>query len=191
MENTNTITMMIGASGSGKSRHCNKAAKEMNAFIIDPDAIKLQLNKQMPLDKETNENLHPAASQFAAQLLESYFNDAEGFKDRYNCNSVILDNRGKDLKKVQGRIINAIQAGLKVQFIIVENDIVNCVLNVAIRNRKSKRSMKIMEVIRAYKGTHATIEYLKSHESIDTKIVEGYKRIKFHKLCNLLTRCVV
>jgi len=191
MENKNTITMMIGASGSGKSRHCKKAAKDMNAFIIDPDSIKLELNKQMPLDKETNANLHPEASQLAASLLGSYFADAEEFKQRYNCESVIFDNRGKDLTKVLKRISMAEAAGLEVKFIIVENDVLNCVLNVAIRNRKSKRSMKLLEVVRAYKGTHATIEFLKSQESIDTKIVQGYKRIKFHKLCNFLTRCVV
>ena len=39
------ITFIIGASGSGKSRHAAQAAQSVNGFIIDPDKkIKLMLS---------------------------------------------------------------------------------------------------------------------------------------------------
>ena len=62
MKTKNTITFLIGASGSGKSRYAQKLAGKYDAFIIDADAIKLALNKQEPVCSDTNAALHPAAS---------------------------------------------------------------------------------------------------------------------------------
>ena len=61
MKTKNTITFLIGASGSGKSRHAQKLAGKYDAFIIDADAIKLALNKQEPVCSDTNPELNKAA----------------------------------------------------------------------------------------------------------------------------------
>ena len=78
----NTITFLIGASGSGKSRHAKELAGQQDAFIIDADAIKLALNNQMPVDSDTNAQLHPAASELSQSLLFSYFYNQDSFLHR-------------------------------------------------------------------------------------------------------------
>lgn len=189
MKQTNTITFMIGASGSGKSAHVAKEAARTNAFVIDPDEIKAKLNKDQPLSKNKNAELHPAASEIAAKMLESYFNNTEAFKNTYQCDNVIFDNRGKSPKKVQKRIEKAKEAELTVKVIYVEVELLNCLLNVFIRNIKSNRSMYLQEVINAYESMKKSVAICKMlHVTgiIEMQTVQGYRRIKSKKICNLL-----
>jgi len=189
MKQTNTITFMIGASGSGKSAHVAKEAARTNAFVIDPDEIKAKLNKDQPLSKDVNAELHPAASEIAAKMLESYFNNTEAFKDTYSCNNVIFDNRGKSPKKLQKRIEKATEAGLSIKVIYVEVELVNCLLNVFIRNLKSNRAMYLQEVINAYESMQISVKMCKMlhvTKMIDMQTVQGYRRIKSKRICNLL-----
>ena len=189
MKQTNTITFMIGASGSGKSAHVAKEAARTNAFVIDPDEIKAKLNKDQPLTKDKNAELHPAASLTAAHMLEFYFNNTEAFKNTYQCDNVIFDNRGKSPKKVQKRIEKAKEAGLNVKVIYVEVEQLNCVINVMIRNFTSKRAMYIQEVLNAYGSMLQSVAICKMlHVTgiIDMQTVEGFRRIKSKRICNLL-----
>jgi ABC-type dipeptide/oligopeptide/nickel transport system ATPase component len=175
------ITFIIGASGSGKSRHAAQAAQSVNGFIIDPDKIKLALNSFQDLDAETNEQLHPSASQLSKDLLGNYFNDPEKFLARYKADSVLFDNRGKDWNKVQNHIKNGLNAGLKVKFIYVENSLASCLLNVYRRNKTSSRAMKLSVVALDYAGTVATAQNLKfmaAAGAIELEIVSGYESIK-------------
>lgn len=189
MKQTNTITFMIGASGSGKSAHVAKEAAKTNAFVIDPDEIKAKLNKDQPLTKDKNAELHPAASEIAAKMLESYFNNTESFKDNFSCNNVIFDNRGKSPIKVLKRIEKAKEAGLTVKVIYVEVELLNCLLNVFIRNIKSNRAMYLQEVINAYESMQISVaicRMLHVTKIIDMQTVQGYRRIKSKRICNLL-----
>ena len=189
MKQTNTITFMIGASGSGKSAHVAKEAAKTNAFVIDPDEIKAKLNKDQPLSKDVNAELHPAASDIAAKMLEFYFNDTEAFKDTYSCNNVIFDNRGKSPKKLQKRIEKATEAGLSIKVIYVEVELINCLLNVFIRNIKSNRAMYLQEVINAYESMKISVAICRMlHVTgiIEMQTVQGYRRIKSKRICNLL-----
>ena len=189
MKQTNTITFMIGASGSGKSAHVAKEAARTNAFVIDPDEIKAKLNKDQPLSKDKNAELHPAASEIAAKMLESYFNNTEAFKNTYQCDNVIFDNRGKSPKKVQKRIEKAKEAELTVKVIYVEVELLNCLINVFIRNLKSNRSMYLQEVINAYESMKKSVAICKMlHVTgiIEMQTVQGYRRIKSKRICNLL-----
>ncbi len=189
MKQTNTITFMIGASGSGKSAHVAKEAARTNAFVIDPDEIKAKLNKDHPLTKDKNAELHPAASEMAANMLESYFNNTESFKDNFSCDNVIFDNRGKSPIKVLKRIEKAKEAGLTIKVIYVEVELLNCLLNVFIRNIKSNRSMYLQEVINAYesmKKSVAICKMLHVTKIIEMQTVQGYRRIKSKRICNLL-----
>ena len=189
MKQTNTITFMIGASGSGKSAHVAKEAAKTNAFVIDPDEIKAKLNKDQPLTKDKNAELHPAASEIAAKMLESYFNNTESFKDNFSCNNVIFDNRGKSPIKVLKRIEKAKEAGLTVKVIYVEVELLNCLLNVFIRNIKSNRAMYLQEVINAYESMQISVaicRMLHVTKIIDMQKVQGYRRIKSKRICNLL-----
>jgi hypothetical protein len=189
MKQTNTITFMIGASGSGKSAHVAKEAARTNAFVIDPDEIKAKLNKDQPLSKEVNAELHPAASEIAAKMLEAYFNNTEAFKDNYSCDNVIFDNRGKSPIKVLKRIEKAKEAGLAVKVIYVEVELLNCLLNVFIRNLKSNRSMYLQEVINAYESMQISVaicRMLHVTKVIEMQTVQGYRRIKSKRICNLL-----
>ena len=122
MKQTNTITFLIGASGSGKSRYAKQIAADTKAFIIDADAIKLAYNNNKPICTKTNAALHPAASDLSQSLLFNYFYNQDDFLNRFNCDSVIFDNRGKNYDKVLTRITAAKQAGLKVRFVYVNND---------------------------------------------------------------------
>jgi len=189
MKQTNTITFMIGASGSGKSAHVAKEAARTNAFVIDPDEIKAKLNKDQPLSKDKNAELHPAASEIAAKMLESYFNNTEAFKNTYQCDNVIFDNRGKSPKKVQKRIEKAKEAELTVKVIYVEVELLNCLINVFIRNLKSNRAMYLQEVINAYESMKKSVAICKMlHVTgiIEMQTVQGYRRIKSKRICNLL-----
>ena len=189
MKQTNTITFMIGASGSGKSAHVAKEATRTNAFIIDPDEIKAKLNKDQPLTKDKNAELHPAASEIAAKMLEAYFNNTEAFKDNYSCENVIFDNRGKSPIKVLKRIQAAKEAGLSVKVIYVEVELLNCLLNVFIRNLKSNRAMYLQEVINAYESMQISVaicRMLHVTKIIDMQTVQGFRRIKSKRICNLL-----
>ena len=189
MKQTNTITFMIGASGSGKSAHVAKEAARTNAFVIDPDEIKAKLNKDQPLSKDKNAELHPAASEIAAKMLESYFNNTESFKDNFSCDNVIFDNRGKSPKKVQKRIEKAKEAELTVKVIYVEVELLNCLINVFIRNLKSNRAMYLQEVINAYESMKKSVAICKMlHVTgiIEMQTVQGYRRIKSKRICNLL-----
>lgn len=189
MKQTNTITFMIGASGSGKSAHVAREAARTNAFVIDPDEIKAKLNKDQPLSKDKNAELHPAASEIAAKMLESYFNNTESFKDNFSCNNVIFDNRGKSPIKVLKRIEKAKEAGLTVKVIYVEVELLNCLLNVFIRNIKSNRAMYLQEVINAYESMQISVaicRMLHVTKIIDMQTVQGYRRIKSKRICNLL-----
>lgn len=189
MKQTNNITFMIGASGSGKSAHVAKEAARTNAFIIDPDEIKAKLNKDQPLTKDKNAELHPAASEIAAKMLEAYFNNTEAFKDNYSCENVIFDNRGKSPIKVLKRIQAAKEAGLSVKVIYVEVELLNCLLNVFIRNLKSNRAMYLQEVINAYESMQISVaicRMLHVTKIIDMQTVQGFRRIKSKRICNLL-----
>lgn len=180
---------MIGASGSGKSAHVAREAAKTNAFVIDPDEIKAKLNKDQPLSKDKNAELHPAASEIAAKMLESYFNNTESFKDNFSCNNVIFDNRGKSPIKVLKRIEKAKEAGLTVKVIYVEVELLNCLLNVFIRNIKSNRAMYLQEVINAYESMQISVaicRMLHVTKIIDMQTVQGYRRIKSKRICNLL-----
>ena len=175
------ITFVIGASGSGKSSRAEKFAARDNSFVIDPDQIKLALNSFQDLDAETNEQLHPSASQLSKDLLANYFNDPETFLARYKADSVLFDNRGKDWAKVQNHIKNGLAAGLAVKFVYVENSLASCLLNVYRRNRTSSRAMKLSVVALDYAGTVATAENLKfmaAAGAIDLEIVSGYESVK-------------
>ena len=189
MKQTNTITFMIGASGSGKSAHVAKEAARTNAFVIDPDEIKAKLNKDQPLTKDVNAELHPAASEIAAKMLEAYFNNTEAFKDTYSCDNVIFDNRGKSPIKVLKRIEKAKEAGLAVKVIYVEVELLNCLLNVFIRNLKSNRAMYLQEVINAYESMQISVaicRMLHVTKVIEMQTVQGFRRIKSKRICNLL-----
>lgn len=189
MKQTNTITFMIGASGSGKSAHVAKEAAKTNAFVIDPDEIKAKLNKDQPLTKDINAELHPAASEIAAKMLEAYFNNTEAFKDNYSCDNVIFDNRGKSPIKVLKRIEKAKEAGLAVKVIYVEVELLNCLLNVFIRNLKSNRAMYLQEVINAYESMKISVaicRILHVAGIIEMQTVQGFRRIKSKRICNLL-----
>jgi len=189
MKQTNTITFMIGASGSGKSAHVAREAARTNAFVIDPDEIKAKLNKDQPLSKDKNAELHPAASEIAAKMLESYFNNTESFKDNFSCDNVIFDNRGKSPKKLQKRIEKAKEAGLTVKVIYVEVELLNCLINVFIRNLKSNRAMYLQEVINAYESMQISVKMCKMlhvTKIIEMQTVQGYRRIKSKRICNLL-----
>ena len=189
MKQTNTITFMIGASGSGKSAHVAKEAAKTNAFVIDPDEIKAKLNKDQPLSKDVNAELHPAASEIAAKMLESYFNNTEAFKDTYSCDNVIFDNRGKSPIKVLKRIEKAKEAGLSIKVIYVEVELLNCLLNVFIRNLKSNRAMYLQEVINAYESMKISVaicRILHVAGIIEMQTVQGFRRIKSKRICNLL-----
>ena len=180
---------MIGASGSGKSAHVAKEAARINAFVIDPDEIKAKLNKDQPLTKDVNAELHPAASDIAAKMLESYFNNTEAFKDTYSCDNVIFDNRGKSPIKVLKRIEKAKEAGLAVKVIYVEVELLNCLLNVFIRNLKSNRAMYLQEVINAYESMQISVaicRMLHVTKVIEMQTVQGFRRIKSKRICNLL-----
>lgn len=175
------ITFIIGASGSGKSRHAAKIADRDNSFVIDPDKIKLALNSFKDLDAKTNEQLHPSASQLSKDLLASYYNDPETFLARYKADSVLFDNRGKDWAKVQNHIKNGLAAGLAVKFIYVENSLASCLLNVYRRNRTSSRAMKLSVVALDYAGTVATADNLKfmaAAGAIELEIISGYESVK-------------
>tara|TARA_R110002020_G_scaffold131481_3_gene293934 strand:+ start:288 stop:872 length:585 start_codon:yes stop_codon:yes gene_type:complete len=189
MKQTNNITFMIGASGSGKSAHVAKEAARTNAFIIDPDEIKAKLNKDQPLTKNKNAELHPAASETAAKMLEFYFNDSQSFLDNFNADNVIFDNRGKSPIKVLKRIEKAKEAGLSVKVIYVEVELLNCLINVFIRNHKSNRAMYLQEVINAYESMRISVaicRMLHVTKIIDMQTVQGYRRIKSKRICNLL-----
>jgi len=189
MKQTNTITFMIGASGSGKSAHVAKEAAKTNAFVIDPDEIKAKLNKDQPLTKDINAELHPAASEIAAKMLEAYFNNTEAFKDNYSCDNVIFDNRGKSPKKLQKRIEKATEAGLSIKVIYVEVELLNCLLNVFIRNLRSNRAMYLQEVINAYESMLISVKMCKMlhvTKMIEMQTVQGFRRIKSKRICNLL-----
>ena len=189
MKQTNNITFMIGASGSGKSAHVAKEAARTNAFIIDPDEIKAKLNKDQPLTKDKNAELHPAASETAAKMLEFYFNDSQSFLDNFNADNVIFDNRGKSPIKVLKRIEKAKEAGLSVKVIYVEVELLNCLINVFIRNHKSNRAMYLQEVINAYESMRISVaicRMLHVTKIIDMQTVQGYRRIKSKRICNLL-----
>jgi predicted kinase len=180
---------MIGASGSGKSAHVAKEAAKTNAFVIDPDEIKAKLNKDQPLSKDVNAELHPAASDIAAKMLESYFNNTEAFKDTYSCDNVIFDNRGKSPKKLQKRIEKATEAGLSIKVIYVEVELLNCLLNVFIRNLRSNRAMYLQEVINAYESMLISVKMCKMlhvTKMIEMQTVQGFRRIKSKRICNLL-----
>jgi len=193
----NTITFLIGASGSGKSRHARKLAKDTNAFIIDADEIKLALNKNMPVDSDTNAALHPAASELSQQLLFNYIYNPDAFLARYNKDTVIFDNRGKNWDKVQMRIDAALQAGFKVRFVYVENNLASCLLNVHRRNRTSARKMFLSVCAKDFGGTVYTSEKLKEYAKaglIELDIVEGFKSVKNRfliNLCNLIVKVIV
>ena len=189
MKQTNTITFMIGASGSGKSAHVAKEAAKTNAFVIDPEEIKAKLNKDQPLTKNKNAELHPAASETAAKMLEFYFNDSQSFLDNFNADNVIFDNRGKSPIKVLRRIQAAKEAGLSVKVIYVEVELLNCLINVFIRNHKSNRAMYLQEVINAYESMQISVaicRMLHVTKIIDMQTVQGFRRIKSKRICNLL-----
>ena len=193
----NTITFLIGASGSGKSRHANKLAGQSDAFIIDADAIKLAFNNQMPVDSDTNAALHPAASELSQSLLFNYFYNQDDFLTRYNCSSVIFDNRGKNWDKVESRITAAKSAGLSVRFVYVKNDLASCLYNVHRRNRSSNRKMFLSVCAKDFGGTVNTAEKLQALAAtgyIDYQEVQGYNSIKsrfLQILCNLIVKVIV
>lgn len=193
----NTITFLIGASGSGKSRHAQKLAGKYDAFIIDADAIKLALNKQEPVCSATNSALHPAASELSQSLLFNYFYNQDDFLNRYNCNSVIFDNRGKNWDKVQTRITAAKSAGLQVRFVYVKNNLASCLYNVHRRNQTSKRKMFLKVCAQDFGGTVYTAEKLQALAAtgyIEYQEAQGYNSIKsklLQKLCNLIVKVIV
>ena len=197
MKTKNTITFLIGASGSGKSRYAQKLAGKYDAFIIDADAIKLALNKQEPVCSDTNAALHPAASELSQSLLFNYFYNQDDFLNRYNCNSVIFDNRGKNWDKVQTRITAAKSAGLHVRFVYVKNDLASCLYNVHRRNQTSKRKMFLKVCAQDFGGTVYTAEKLQALAAtgyIEYQEVQGYNSIKskfLQRLCNLIVKVIV
>jgi len=197
MKQTNTITFLIGASGSGKSRYAKQIAADTNAFIIDADAIKLAYNKNEPICTKTNAALHPAASDLSQSLLFNYFYNQDDFLNRFNCDSVIFDNRGKNYDKVLTRITAAQQAGLKVRFVYVNNDLASCLYNVHRRNHTSLRKMFLSVCAKDYGGTVYTAEKLQELAAlglIEFKEVPGYNSVKskfLQKLCNLIVKVIV
>ena len=197
MKQTNTITFLIGASGSGKSRYAKQIAADTKAFIIDADDIKLAYNKNEPICTKTNAALHPAASDLSQSLLFNYFYNQDDFLNRFNCDSVIFDNRGKNYDKVLTRITAAQQAGLKVRFVYVKNDLASCLYNVHRRNRTSPRKMFLSVCAKDYGGTVYTAEKLQELAAlgvIEYQEVPGYNSIKskfLQKLCNLIVKVIV
>jgi len=197
MKQTNTITFLIGASGSGKSRYAKQIAADTKAFIIDADAIKLAYNKNEPICTKTNAALHPAASDLSQSLLFNYFYNQDDFLNRFNCDSVIFDNRGKNYDKVLTRITAAQQAGLKVRFVYVNNDLASCLYNVHRRNHTSLRKMFLSVCAKDYGGTVYTAEKLQELAAlglIEFKEVPGYNSVKskfLQKLCNLIVKVIV
>jgi len=197
MKQTNTITFLIGASGSGKSRYAKQIAADTKAFIIDADAIKLAYNKNEPICTKTNAALHPAASDLSQSLLFNYFYNQDDFLNRFNCDSVIFDNRGKNYEKVLTRITAAQQAGLKVRFVYVNNDLASCLYNVHRRNHTSLRKMFLSVCAKDYGGTVYTAEKLQELAAlglIEFKEVPGYNSVKskfLQKLCNLIVKVIV
>lgn len=197
MKQTNTITFLIGASGSGKSRYAKQISANTNAFIIDADAIKLAYNKNEPICTKTNAALHPAASELSQSLLFNYFYNQDDFLNRFNCDSVIFDNRGKNYEKVLTRITAAQQAGLKVRFVYVNNDLASCLYNVHRRNQTSPRKMFLSVCAKDYGGTVYTAEKLQELAAlglIEFKEVPGYNSVKskfLQKLCNLIVKVIV
>ena len=197
MKQTNTITFLIGASGSGKSRYAKQISANTNAFIIDADAIKLAYNKNEPICTKTNAALHPAASELSQSLLFNYFYNQDDFLNRFNCDSVIFDNRGKNYDKVLTRITAAKQAGLKVRFVYVNNDLASCLYNVHRRNQTSPRKMFLSVCAKDYGGTVYTAEKLQELAAlglIEFKEVPGYNSVKskfLQKLCNLIVKVIV
>ena len=197
MKQTNTITFLIGASGSGKSRYAKQISANTNAFIIDADAIKLAYNKNEPICTKTNAALHPAASELSQSLLFNYFYNQDDFLNRFNCDSVIFDNRGKNYEKVLTRITAAQQAGLKVRFVYVNNDLASCLYNVHRRNQTSPRKMCLSVCAKDYGGTVYTAEKLQELAAlglIEFKEVPGYNSVKskfLQKLCNLIVKVIV
>lgn len=193
----NTITFLIGASGSGKSRYAKELAGQQDAFIIDADAIKLALNNQMPVDSDTNAQLHPAASELSQSLLFSYFYNQESFLDSYKCKTVIFDNRGKNWSKVLTRITAAKSAGLSVRFVYVKNDLASCLYNVHRRNQTSKRKMFLSVCAKDFGGTEYTAEKLQELAAtgyIDYQELPGFNSVKskfLQKLCNLIVKVMV
>jgi len=197
MKQTNTITFLIGASGSGKSRYAKQIAADTKAFIIDADAIKLAYNKNEPICTKTNAALHPAASDLSQSLLFNYFYNQDDFLNRFNCDSVIFDNRGKNFEKVLTRITAAKQAGLKVRFVYVKNDLASCLYNVHRRNQTSPRQMFLSVCAKDYGGTVFTAEKLQELAAlgvIEYQEVPGYNSVKskfLQKLCNLIVKAIV
>ena len=197
MKQTNTITFLIGASGSGKSRYAKQISANTNAFIIDADAIKLAYNKNEPICTKTNAALHPAASELSQSLLFNYFYNQDDFLNRFNCDSVIFDNRGKNYEKVLTRITAAQQAGLKVRFVYVNNDLASCLYNVHRRNQTSPRKMFLSVCAKDYGGTVYNAEKLQELAAlglIEFKEVPGYNSVKskfLQKLCNLIVKVIV
>ena len=197
MKQTNTITFLIGASGSGKSRYAKQISANTNAFIIDADAIKLAYNKNEPICTKTNAALHPAASELSQSLLFNYFYNQDDFLNRFNCDSVIFDNRGKNYEKGLTRITAAQQAGLKVRFVYVNNDLASCLYNVHRRNQTSPRQMFLSVCAKDYGGTVFTAEKLQELAAtgyIEFEEVPGYNSVKskfLQKLCNLIVKAIV
>ena len=197
MKQTNTITFLIGASGSGKSRYAKQIAADTKAFIIDADAIKLAYNNNKPICTKTNAALHPAASDLSQSLLFNYFYNQDDFLNRFNCDSVIFDNRGKNYDKVLTRITAAKQAGLKVRFVYVNNDLASCLYNVHRRNQTSPRQMFLSVCAKDYGGTVFTAEKLQELAAtgyIEFEEVPGYNSVKskfLQKLCNLIVKAIV
>ena len=197
MKQTNTITFLIGASGSGKSRYAKQIAADTKAFIIDADAIKLAYNNNEPICTKTNAALHPAASDLSQSLLFNYFYNQDDFLNRFNCDSVIFDNRGKNFEKVLTRITAAKQAGLKVRFVYVKNDLASCLYNVHRRNQTSPRQMFLSVCAKDYGGTVFTAEKLQELAAtgyIEFEEVPGYNSVKskfLQKLCNLIVKAIV
>ena len=145
----------------------------------------------------TNAALHPAASDLSQSLLFNYFYNQDDFLNRFNCDSVIFDNRGKNYDKVLTRITAAQQAGLKVRFVYVNNDLASCLYNVHRRNHTSLRKMFLSVCAKDYGGTVYTAEKLQELAAlglIEFKEVPGYNSVKskfLQKLCNLIVKVIV
>lgn len=163
---------MIGPSGSGKSRTAKDYQEKTGLdLIIDVDEFKHQLNEFKPLCKNTNLALHGPASLMAKAELDKFRTESSGW--------VLYDSTGKNFDKVNKRAMAFLSEGFEVEFLLVENDYINTVINVSIRNRTSQRKMMLRQVTVIWVQCVRTQRKIKRGliAGCEIKRLQGFKRI--------------
>lgn len=130
MSSTPSVTMFMGAPGSGKGTVIKEIVKEAESHgrtinVIAPDNVieslpgYQQMRSEGKSDSEARSKFHPEGTALALQIFKQAVANPNG-------QDIIFDNTGGNLARYQDLISSAKQEGLAVKVALVYNDLPTC-----------------------------------------------------------------